>query len=151
MDAPAPGGLGGTYGGNPIACAAALAVLEIFEREGLVERAQKLRAMAMERMRTWQASHLLIGDVRGQGAMVAMELVRDRARRTPASAEAGALLAEARKRGLLLVKAGLYDNVIRLLMPLVTTDEEMARALDIIEASLAAVSAAPPEALEAAH
>jgi 4-aminobutyrate aminotransferase / (S)-3-amino-2-methylpropionate transaminase / 5-aminovalerate transaminase len=151
MDAPAPGGLGGTYGGNPIACAAALAVLDIFEREGLVERAQKLGVMAIERMRMWQASYPLIGDVRGQGAMVAMELVRDRESRTPASAEAGALLAEARQRGLLLIKAGLYDNVIRLLMPLVTTDEEMARALDIIEASLAAVSAMPAEALGAAH
>jgi 4-aminobutyrate aminotransferase/(S)-3-amino-2-methylpropionate transaminase len=151
MDAPAPGGLGGTYGGNPIACAAALAVLDIFEREGLLERAQKLGAMAMERMRAMQAQYPLIGDVRGLGAMVAMELVRDHERRAPASAEAGALLAEARQRGLLLIKAGLYDNVIRLLMPLVTTDEEMARALDIIEESLAAVSAMPAESLGAAH
>ena len=151
MDAPAPGGLGGTYGGNPVACAAALAVLDIFEREGLVERAQKLGAMAMDRMRAMQAAYPLIGDVRGQGAMVAMELVRDHAKRTPATAEAGAILAEARERGLLLIKAGLYDNVIRLLMPLVTTDEEMARALDIIEASLAAVSAMPADALGAAH
>ena len=151
MDAPAPGGLGGTYGGNPVACAAALAVLDIFDREGLVERAQRLGAMAMDRMRAMQATYPLIGDVRGQGAMVAMELVRDHAKRTPATAEAGAMLAEARERGLLLIKAGLYDNVIRLLMPLVTTDEEMARALDIIEASLAAVSAMPAEALGAAH
>jgi 4-aminobutyrate aminotransferase/(S)-3-amino-2-methylpropionate transaminase len=83
--------------------------------------------------------------------MVAMELVRDRERRTPAAAEAAALLTEARHRGLILIKAGLYDNVIRLLMPLVTTDEEMARGLDIIEASLAAVSAMTPAELEAAH
>jgi 4-aminobutyrate aminotransferase / (S)-3-amino-2-methylpropionate transaminase / 5-aminovalerate transaminase len=149
MDAPAPGGLGGTYGGNPVACAAALAVLDIFEREGLVERAQKLGQTALDRMRAWKAMYRLIGDVRGQGAMVAMELVRDHARRTPASAEAAALLGEARERGLLLIKAGLYDNVIRLLMPLVTTDAEMDRALDILEASLAAVSATPVEALGA--
>lgn len=151
MDAPAPGGLGGTYGGNPVACAAALAVIEVFEREGLVERAQRIGAMAMERMRGWQQRFELIGDVRGLGAMVAMELVRDRAARTPASAEAAALLTEARKRGLLIIKAGLYDNVIRLLMPLVTTDEEMARGLDILEESLAAVSAMTPAQIEAAH
>ncbi|HZC06171.1 MAG TPA: 4-aminobutyrate--2-oxoglutarate transaminase [Ktedonobacterales bacterium] len=151
MDAPLPGGLGGTYGGNPVACAAALAVLEIFEREGLVERAQRLGAMAMERMREWQRRFELIGDVRGLGAMVAMELVRDRQQRTPAASEAAAMLVEARSRGLLLIKAGLYDNVIRLLMPLVTTDEEMSRGLDIIEESLAAVSALTPAQLEAAH
>jgi 4-aminobutyrate aminotransferase/(S)-3-amino-2-methylpropionate transaminase len=151
MDAPLPGGLGGTYGGNPVACAAALAVIEVFEREGLVARAQRLGAMALERMRAWEGRFALIGDVRGLGAMVAMELVRDRERRTPAAAEAAALLTEARHRGLILIKAGLYDNVIRLLMPLVTTDEEMARGLDIIEASLAAVSAMTPAELEAAH
>ncbi len=151
MDAPTPGGLGGTYGGNPVACAAALAVLDIFEREGLVERAQKIGAMALDRMRAMQATYPLIGDVRGQGAMVAMELVHDQAKRTPATAEAAALLVEARQRGLLLIKAGLNDNVIRLLMPLVTTDEEMTRALDIIDESLAAVSAKSPEELGAAH
>jgi 4-aminobutyrate aminotransferase/(S)-3-amino-2-methylpropionate transaminase len=151
MDAPMPGGLGGTYGGNPVACAAALAVIEVFEREGLVARAQRLGAMALERMRAWEGRFALIGDVRGLGAMVAMELVRDREQRTPAAAEAAALLTEARHRGLILIKAGLYDNVIRLLMPLVTTDEEMARGLDIIEASLAAVSAMTPAELEAAH
>jgi 4-aminobutyrate aminotransferase/(S)-3-amino-2-methylpropionate transaminase len=89
--------------------------------------------------------------VRGLGAMVAMELVRDRQRRTPAAAEAAALLVEARQRGLILIKAGLHDNVIRLLMPLVTTDDEMSRGLDIIEQSLAAVSALTPAQLEAAH
>jgi 4-aminobutyrate aminotransferase/(S)-3-amino-2-methylpropionate transaminase len=150
MDAPLPGGLGGTYGGNPVACAAALAVLDIFEREGLVERAQKLGATALARMRAWQTTRPIIGDVRGLGAMVAMELVRNGDKRTPASAEAAALLAEARQRGLLLIKAGLYDNVIRLLMPLVTTDDEMDRALGILESALDAVIATPVETL-AAH
>ena len=140
MDAPLPGGLGGTYGGNPVACAAALAVLNVFDRERLVERGQRLGAQAMERMREWQQRYSLVGDVRGLGAMVAMELVRDRERRTPASAEAAAILAEARERGLLLIKAGLYDNVIRLLMPLVTTDDEMAEGLDALGAALDAVS-----------
>ncbi len=151
MDAPLPGGLGGTYGGNPVACAAALAVIDVFEREGLVERAQRLGAMAMERMRGWQQRFDLIGDVRGQGAMVAMELVTDRATREPARAETGALLAEARKRGLIVIKAGLYDNVIRLLMPLVTTDSEMTRGLDILEQALTAVTAMTPAEREAAH
>jgi len=147
MDAPLPGGLGGTYGGNPVACAAALAVLDIFEREPLVERANALGLMAVERMREWQRRIPLVGDVRGLGAMVAMELVHDRETREPASAETGQMLIEARNRGLILIKAGLYDNVIRLLMPLVTTDEEMAEALDILEASLAAVASAEPAAL----
>jgi 4-aminobutyrate aminotransferase/(S)-3-amino-2-methylpropionate transaminase len=151
MDAPLPGGLGGTYGGNPVACAAALAVIEVFEREGLVERGQRLGDMALERMREWQREFRLIGDVRGLGAMVAMELVSDRATRKPASAEATAMLKAARARGLLLIKAGLYDNVIRLLMPLVTTNEEMTQALDILHDSLAAVSAASPAELAAAH
>lgn len=151
MDAPLPGGLGGTYGGNPVACAAALAVLDIFEREGLVERAQHLGQVAITRMRAWQERFPLIGDVRGQGAMVAVELVRDRTTKAPASAEAAAILAEARARGLLIIKAGLYDNVIRLLMPLVTTDEEMAEGLDILEAAIEAVSAHPPSDANGAH
>jgi 4-aminobutyrate aminotransferase / (S)-3-amino-2-methylpropionate transaminase / 5-aminovalerate transaminase len=139
MDAPLPGGLGGTYGGNPVACAAALAVLDVFEREGLVERAGKLGDMARERMLNWQRSLPLVGDVRGLGAMMAIELVSDREERTPASASAAAVLVAARERGLILIKAGLFDNVIRLLMPLVTTDEQMARGLDILEATLASV------------
>ncbi len=149
MDAPLPGGLGGTYGGNPVACAAALAVLDVFAREGLVERASVLGALALDRMRAWQGRFPLVGDVRGLGAMVAMELVRDRALRTPAAGEAANLLVEARERGLLLIKAGLYDNVIRLLMPLVTTDAEMAEGLDLLQEALAAVSAQPAPHAEA--
>jgi 4-aminobutyrate aminotransferase/(S)-3-amino-2-methylpropionate transaminase len=147
MDAPLPGGLGGTYGGNPVACAAALAALDIFEREPLVERANALGLMAMQRMRAWQRRFPLVGDVRGLGAMVAMELVRDRETREPATAEAAQILVEARERGLILIKAGLFDNVIRLLMPLVTTDAEMAEGLDILEAALGAVSSMESAAL----
>jgi 4-aminobutyrate aminotransferase / (S)-3-amino-2-methylpropionate transaminase / 5-aminovalerate transaminase len=138
MDAPHPGGLGGTYGGNPIACAAALAVLDVFEREHLLERANILGQTAMRRMREWQSQYPLVGDVRGLGAMVAMELIRDRSTREPAASAAAQVLVEARTRGLLLIKAGLYDNVIRLLMPLVTTDDEMAEAMDTLESALAA-------------
>ena len=144
MDAPAPGGLGGTYGGNPVACAAALAVIDAFEREDLVARARHLGEMALTRMREWQSRYPLVGDVRGLGAMVAIELVRDRASREPALAEAAAVLERARERGLLLIKAGLYDNVIRLLMPLVTRDDQMARGLDILDGVLADVTERPP-------
>jgi len=151
MDAPAPGGLGSTYGGNPVACAAALAVIEVFEREGILERAQAIGDTTLARMRDWQAQYPLVGDVRGLGAMVAMELVRDRDAHTPASGEAAALLAEARARGLILIKAGLYDNVIRLLMPLTTTDDELAEGLEIMEESLAVVSAQPSDTFNGAH
>jgi 4-aminobutyrate aminotransferase/(S)-3-amino-2-methylpropionate transaminase len=141
MDAPAPGGLGGTYGGNPVACAAALAVLDVFEREGLVARAEALGAVALGRMREWSARMPLVGDARGLGAMVAVELVCDRTSRAPATAEAAAVVAACRSAGLLLIKAGLYDNVIRLLMPLVTTDEQLAVGLDILERALGASNA----------
>ena len=151
MDAPEPGGLGGTYGGNPIACAAALAVLDIFEREGLVERAGRLGDMVLDRMRVWQSRFPLIGDVRGLGAMVAMELVQSRVTKAPAVDAAAAVMAEARNQGLLVIKAGLHNNVIRLLMPLVTTDTDMAKGLDILEAALATVSAMPAAALAGSH
>jgi 4-aminobutyrate aminotransferase/(S)-3-amino-2-methylpropionate transaminase len=151
MDAPAPGGLGGTYGGNPVACAAALAVLDVFEREGLVARGATLGVAALARMRTWQARLPLVGDVRGLGAMVAVELVRDRATREPAVDEAAAVVASCRDQGLLLIKAGLYDNVIRLLMPLVTTDEQLVAGLDILESALAAAATSlPSTAVESA-
>ena len=150
MDAPLPGGLGGTYGGNPVACAAALAVLDVFAREGLADRGRALGDQAMARMREWRERYPLVGEVRGLGAMVAVELVTDRAQRTPATGAAGRILVEARERGLILIKAGLYDNVIRLLMPLVTTDDELAEGLDILEAALGVVSKLPAEEL-AAH
>jgi 4-aminobutyrate aminotransferase / (S)-3-amino-2-methylpropionate transaminase / 5-aminovalerate transaminase len=102
-------------------------------------------------MRAWQEQFPLVGDVRGLGAMVAIEFVEDRATKAPAVNAAAAVMAEARGRGLLVIKAGLYNNVIRLLMPLVTTDEEMSQGLHILEASLAAVSAAPASALAGSH
>ena len=150
MDAPLPGGLGGTYGGNPVACAAALAVLDVFEREGLADRGRALGEQARTRMEGWYERYPLVGEVRGLGAMVAVELVTDRTARTSAPGAAGRILVEARERGLILIKAGLYDNVIRLLMPLVTTDDELAEGLGILEAALDVVSQLPAEEL-AAH
>ena len=105
---------------------------------------------ALARMRDWRERYPLVGDVRGLGAMVAIELVTDRTERTPAAGAAAHILVEARERGLILIKAGLYDNVIRLLMPLVTTDDELVEGLDILEEALGVVSKLPAEEL-AAH
>ena len=144
MDATAPGGLGGTFGGNPVACAAALAVIEVMLDEHLPTRGQSLGTRALERMRAWKERFPFIGDVRGLGAMVAMELVLDRATREPAPALTTEVLHGAHARGLVLLKAGLYDNVIRLLFPLTLSDAELERGLDILEESLAAVAATAP-------
>ncbi|HEX4754918.1 MAG TPA: 4-aminobutyrate--2-oxoglutarate transaminase [Candidatus Dormibacteraeota bacterium] len=142
MDAPAPGGLGGTFGGNPVACAAALAVLEVIERDSICARAREIGAIAIARMRAMQERLACIGDVRGIGAMTALELVDNRSSREPAPALALAVLGEAHGRGLALLRAGLYDNVIRLLMPLTISDDELTAGLDILEQSLhAAVDA----------
>lgn len=140
LDALTPGSIGGTYGGNPLACRAALAVLDILEGQNLCARAAKIGARVMQRMRSWK--HPLIGEVRGLGAMVALELVKDKTTKEPASPETAALLGECLQRGLLVLKSGAHANVIRTLMPLVITDEQLEEGLDILEAALAAVSAA---------
>ena len=137
MDAVDAGGIGGTYGGNPVACAGALAVLEVFEREPLLERANAIGARLVAGLLDIQRRTSLIGDVRGPGAMVAIELVRDRATRAPAASETDAAHARCFVGGLLLAKAGLYGNVIRLLPPLVARDEHVDRALAIIDRALA--------------
>ncbi len=140
MDAPAPGGLGGTFGGNPVACAAALAVLDVIERDGICARSRRVGDIACRRMQAMQERHDFIGDVRGLGAMTAMELVHHRSSREPAPELAAAVLGEAHAHGLALLRAGLHDNVIRLLMPLTVTDEELTTGLDILERAIEAVS-----------
>ena len=147
MDAPAPGGLGGTFGGNPVACAAALAVLAVIERDDICARARRVGDIAMRRMQAMQEGHPCIGDVRGLGAMTAMELVHNRSSREPAPELAAAVLREAHARGLALLRAGLHDNVIRLLMPLTISDDELAAGLDILEQALnSALAASLPTA-----
>jgi 4-aminobutyrate aminotransferase len=136
MDAPAPGGLGGTFAGNPVACAAALAVLDVIERDDICTRSRRIGDIAVRRMQAMQQRYDCIGDVRGIGAMTAMELVRHRSSREPDAALAAAVLREAHRGGLALLRAGLYDNVIRLLMPLTISDDELTAGLDILEASL---------------
>ena len=140
MDATQPGGLGGTYGGNPVACAAALAVIDVLEKEKLPERGARLGERALSRMRVWKERHACVGDVRGLGAMVAMELVTDQSTREPAAGLTNEILHRCHANGLAILKAGLYDNVIRLLFPLTISEEQLDRGLDIIEDALTGVA-----------
>ena len=122
MDAVAPGGLGATFGGNPVACAAALAVLDVFAHERLVDRAAALGERLSERLDAWLQAYPLVGDSRGLGAMRAVELVTDRTTREPATAATARIIAAAHRDGLLVLKAGVHDNVVRILVPLVIDD-----------------------------
>jgi len=136
MDAPKPGGRGGTYAGNPLACAAGLAVLDIFEEEGLLERAKALGRVLWQALEGLKDRFPQVGEVRGLGPMVALELVRDPKTREPAPDLAQATLEEARRRGLILLKAGMYGNVIRVLVPLVATEAEVHEGLARLSAAL---------------
>jgi 4-aminobutyrate aminotransferase/(S)-3-amino-2-methylpropionate transaminase len=140
MDAPGVGQLGGTFGGNPAACEAALAVLDIIEKENLCARANALGERFRKRAAKWQAQWELVGDVRGLGAMQALELVRTKATREPADEETKQVSQYCYEHGLVLITAGSYGNVIRLLMPLVVTDAQMDEAMDVLEAALAHVA-----------
>jgi 4-aminobutyrate aminotransferase / (S)-3-amino-2-methylpropionate transaminase / 5-aminovalerate transaminase len=133
MDSVHVGGLGTTYGGNPLACAAALAVLETFEEEDLLSRANVIGERVMGAMREIQENHPdFVGDMRGRGAMVAMELVKDAEGRAPDKDRTSGIVEAALQEGLLLLTAGQYSNVIRTLMPLVITDEELEEGLSIL-------------------
>ncbi|MGW8224028.1 MAG: 4-aminobutyrate--2-oxoglutarate transaminase [Syntrophobacteria bacterium] len=136
MDSPHVGGLGGTYGGNPVCCRAALAVLDIFEEEGLLKKAQVLGQKVRERFDAWQEQFELIGDVRGLGPMLALELVKDRKTKEPAAEEAKALVQFCYERGLILLSCGNFGNVIRILMPLVIEDSQLERGLAVMEEGL---------------
>lgn len=137
MDAPAVGGLGGTFGGNPLSCAAGLAVLEIFDQENLLERAQRLGEILHEGFRRIQARFpQVVGDVRGLGPMIAMELVKDLQSKNPDAQLTNRLVETAREKGLLLFKAGMHYNVIRCLVPLVVSEAEARQGLAILEESL---------------
>jgi len=139
MDSPGVGGLGGTFGGNPMACEAALAALETFEAEDLASRANQLGERFAQRARQWQERWPLVGDVRGMGAMRAIELVRSRASREPAEEETKQIVRYCYQHGLVVLSAGTYGNVIRLLVPLVITDEQFEEGLQVLEAALAQV------------
>ncbi|CEH30807.1 4-aminobutyrate aminotransferase [Aneurinibacillus migulanus] len=139
MDAPEIGQLGGTFAGSPIACAAGLAVFEIMEEEQIVERARIIGARMMTHFHHLQEKYDIIGDVRGIGAMVAMELVKDRSTKEPAKEVTAQLVTQCWKNGLLALSAGIYGNVIRFLPPLLTTDEQLDEGLQILDNSFAKI------------
>jgi 4-aminobutyrate aminotransferase/(S)-3-amino-2-methylpropionate transaminase len=132
------GGLGGTYGGNPLACAAALAVLKVMEEDHLADRGRAVGEKIRGRFLEWQKRYREIGDVRGLGGMVAMELVKDPATKEPAKELTGRVTAEALKRGLLLLTAGTFGNVIRVLVPLTVEDPILDEGLGVMEQALKA-------------
>ena len=140
MDAPDPGGLGGTYGGNPVACAAGVAVMDVMRDEKLPERAMRIGSVVEERMRTWAGEHDLVGDVRAVGAMVGLELVRDRGSKEAADTETAKVLAAARDKGLIVLRCGVHHNVVRTLMPLTIPDDQLEEGLDILGSALAQVA-----------
>ncbi|WP_223458826.1 4-aminobutyrate--2-oxoglutarate transaminase [Pseudomonas sp. A-R-26] len=136
MDAPLPGGLGGTYGGNALACAAALAVIETYEQDQLLERGEVLGERLRQGLLRLQARHPRIGDVRGTGFMLAIELIKDDEARSPDAELTQQLIDQARVGGLLVIKCGVYRNVLRFLAPLVTEENQIDEALTILEAAL---------------
>jgi 4-aminobutyrate aminotransferase/(S)-3-amino-2-methylpropionate transaminase len=144
MEAPHVGGLGGTYGGNPLACAAALAVLDAMEAERIPARAQHTGDRVKARFRQWAEQLPCIGDIRGLGAMVGLELVTDRESRTPDKALTGRVLAAALERGLVLLSAGTFGNTIRVLAPLTADDAIIDEGLDVMGAALEAAVGRTP-------
>ena len=141
MDAPAPGGLGGTYAGSPVACAAALAVLDVFEKENLLERSRKLGEHLRARLKALAAKQPCIAEVRGLGAMLAIELCKNGDAHQPDAELTKRVVQEATRRGLVLLSCGTYGNVIRILVPLTAADALVNEGLDILEASLVAALA----------
>jgi 4-aminobutyrate aminotransferase/(S)-3-amino-2-methylpropionate transaminase len=138
MDAPGDSAIGGTYVGNPVAQAAALAVLDVFEEEGLLAAASQIGETIRTRMQAWRQRWDAVGDVRGLGSMLAIELVHDRSTRDPAPEVATGIVEAAAERGLLLLKSGIYSNCIRVLVPLVISEGDLDEALGVWEDALAA-------------
>ncbi len=138
MDAPAPGGLGGTYGGPPMACAAGLAVLDVIAEERLCERAEAIGTLIKTRLTDLKRSNSLscIGDVRGPGAMIALELVKGGDADQPDADLTRALVVDCAKEGLILLSCGIRSNVIRFLVPLTASDELVNEGLDVLERNL---------------
>lgn len=140
LDAPHLGGVGSTFGGNPLACVAALKTIEVMDRDNLNQRAEQIGEISMAHFRRWQERYPAIGDVRGLGAMTAIEFVKGRGDRSPNADLPPKIVAEAYKRGLLLIRAGLYSNCVRTLVPLTITDAELEEGLGVLEASIQAAS-----------
>jgi 4-aminobutyrate aminotransferase / (S)-3-amino-2-methylpropionate transaminase / 5-aminovalerate transaminase len=141
MDSPEVGGLGGTYAGNPIACAAAHAVLDLFESGELLRRSEQIGTRIEARAADWARTWPFIGDIRRLGAMVGVELVRSRSTREPARSEVSEIIRLACQRGVILIQAGTFGNVIRFLAPLTISDDELDEGLDVLTGCMAAVAA----------
>jgi 4-aminobutyrate aminotransferase/(S)-3-amino-2-methylpropionate transaminase len=142
IDAPAPGTIGGTYGGNALACAAALKVIEIMERDHLADRSLEIGQKVMARYEQMKEKYACVGDVRGLGGMVGIEFVADKESKTPDAALTSAIIQECVQHGLMVEGAGTYGNVIRFLAPLVITDEQLECGLDIFEQAVVTCSRA---------
>lgn len=151
MDAPGVGGLGGTFAGNPLALAAAHAVLDTFERGDLLARAEAIGAHIEARARQWANTYALVGDVRRLGAMVGLELVKNRESREPAKAETSAIVKRACEQGVIMISAGTYGNVVRVLVPLVVSDQQVDEGLDVIEDCLRTTTAGLAATRQPAH
>ena len=141
MDSPVEGGIGGTFGGNPVACASALAVLDLFEDKTLLRRSSALGEAVLERMSGWKRDFSFVGDVRGLGPMLAVEFVENGDPMKPSPDRAKALVKYAYEHGVILLTAGSYGNCVRLLFPLVITDAQLDEALGVLEAGLASLPA----------
>ncbi|MGB9868049.1 MAG: 4-aminobutyrate--2-oxoglutarate transaminase [Bacillota bacterium] len=141
MDAPSDSSIGGTYIGNPVACDAALAVFKVMKEEDLPARAAQIGSYMKQRFESMKERYSIIGDVRGLGAMVGIEFVKDRQTKEPAPEETNAIMKKAMGRGVISVKCGLHGNVIRMLVPLVITDDQLEEALDVLEQCIAEVNA----------
>lgn len=155
MDAPGVGAIGGTFGGNPVACEAALAVLDIIEKENLCARASQIGERFVARAKKWQLRFPMVGNIHGLGAMRAIELVRSKETLEPADKETQQIVKYCYEHGVITISAGTYGNVIRLLMPLVISDQQFDEAMDVLEAALQSVStgieSAVPDSEKVAH
>jgi 4-aminobutyrate aminotransferase/(S)-3-amino-2-methylpropionate transaminase len=140
MDAPGVGGLGSTFAGNPLSCVAALAAIETIEKDGLLARSTAIGRRFEDRAHGWQKKWALVGDVRGLGGMCAIELVRNAETREPADTETKEVAHYCYEHGLITITAGTYNNVMRILVPLVISDAQLEEGFDVIEAALASVA-----------
>jgi 4-aminobutyrate aminotransferase/(S)-3-amino-2-methylpropionate transaminase len=141
MDSPGVGAIGGTFGGNPVACEAALAVLEMVQNEHLCSRASQLGDRFVARAKKWQQQFPIVGTIHGMGAMRAIELVRSKESLQPADKETQQVIKYCYEHGVIMISAGTYGNVIRLLMPLVISDEQFDEAMNVLESALQYVTA----------
>ena len=139
MDAPMAGGLGGTFGGNPVCCAASLAAVDLIANPSFLERAARMGETVRDRLQQFAGRFSLVGEARGLGAMNAIELVRDRRTKEPAKDETGRVIRECYERGLIIIRAGVFDNVLRLLPPLTISDADLETGLGILQEALEAV------------